>query len=79
MKVKRPKSPFRRGARVTNGRNTYKVLGSTPRRCHCCEGTGLQWTFRLRGPTGNFETGLDSLRKGGYTRVERKAKEKDDV
>jgi hypothetical protein len=66
------KAPFRRGARLTNGRLSYKVSKCEARGCVHCEGSGLLWTITLRGHTGLFETQLDSLRKGGYVVAEKK-------
>lgn len=79
MKVKKPpKAPFRRGARLSNHRgNAFKVIACENRGvCGHCEGRGIRWVIRLRGPIGVFETELDSIRKGGYTVVRKRTEER---
>ena len=71
---KKVKAPFRRGVRLEGRGKSFKVVRCGERRCHLCEGSGLLWTITLRGPSGIFETQLDSIRKSGYTVVV-KAKE----
>jgi hypothetical protein len=81
--TKPPKAPFRRGARLSNqqGRAFKVVTCENQGPCHHCTGLGIHWVIRLRGPHGIFETELDSIRRGGYTVVDKKTEERrgDDV
>lgn len=75
---KPPKAPFRRGARLSNEKGrAYKVVACENRgKCRHCDGRGIRWVIRLRGPTGVFETELDSILKGGYTVVRKRTEER---
>ena len=76
---KKPKAPFRRGARLENpgGYRALKVIACESSRCRACEGTGILWMIRVRNQRGIFETPLDSIRKGGYVVVRAQKEEPD--
>ena len=64
--------PLQRGAivRAKDGRE-YRVMRCRAVRCETCGGTGRrEWTVKLKGKWGKFETTWKAMVEGGYEEVE---------